>query len=138
MASLPPDSSARIASTGSALPEHCYDQSAIAAALRGLLRADGEVGNELAVLHRRVKVQRRHLALPLEQYAALDDFSKCNDAWIRCALELGQRAVQQALDRAGLRPRDVDALFFSTVTGLSRSEERRVGKECRSRWSPYH
>ena len=23
-------------------------------------------------------------------------------------------------------------------TYLSRSEERRVGKECRSRWSPYH
>ena len=22
--------------------------------------------------------------------------------------------------------------------GKSRSEERRVGKECRSRWSPYH
>ena len=22
--------------------------------------------------------------------------------------------------------------------GLQRSEERRVGKECRSRWSPYH
>ena len=22
--------------------------------------------------------------------------------------------------------------------GMSRSEERRVGKECRSRWSPYH
>src|SRR2546422_7210374 len=24
------------------------------------------------------------------------------------------------------------------VTGIRRSEERRVGKECRSRWSPYH
>src|SRR2546422_813856 len=24
------------------------------------------------------------------------------------------------------------------VTGSVRSEERRVGKECRSRWSPYH
>ena len=23
-------------------------------------------------------------------------------------------------------------------SGYSRSEERRVGKECRSRWSPYH
>ena len=22
--------------------------------------------------------------------------------------------------------------------GYARSEERRVGKECRSRWSPYH
>src|SRR6266540_6245556 len=25
-----------------------------------------------------------------------------------------------------------------TFCGLNRSEERRVGKECRSRWSPYH
>ena len=24
------------------------------------------------------------------------------------------------------------------VINLTRSEERRVGKECRSRWSPYH
>ena len=24
------------------------------------------------------------------------------------------------------------------VVAASRSEERRVGKECRSRWSPYH
>src|SRR5579859_1213937 len=25
-----------------------------------------------------------------------------------------------------------------TVANMDRSEERRVGKECRSRWSPYH
>ena len=25
-----------------------------------------------------------------------------------------------------------------TTGNLDRSEERRVGKECRSRWSPYH
>ena len=25
-----------------------------------------------------------------------------------------------------------------TYYGVWRSEERRVGKECRSRWSPYH
>ena len=27
---------------------------------------------------------------------------------------------------------------FSSLAILTRSEERRVGKECRSRWSPYH
>src|SRR3712207_8348322 len=27
---------------------------------------------------------------------------------------------------------------FSSALLLYRSEERRVGKECRSRWSPYH
>ena len=34
-----------------------------------------------------------------------------------------------------------DVLFMDEVRGAvhsSRSEERRVGKECRSRWSPYH
>ena len=30
------------------------------------------------------------------------------------------------------------AVLGSAATGVGRSEERRVGKECRSRWSPYH
>ena len=30
------------------------------------------------------------------------------------------------------------ALFPTGRSGMYRSEERRVGKECRSRWSPYH
>ena len=29
-------------------------------------------------------------------------------------------------------------LSITMATGNARSEERRVGKECRSRWSPYH
>src|SRR5256885_4468666 len=29
-------------------------------------------------------------------------------------------------------------LGYTFYTGAVRSEERRVGKECRSRWSPYH
>ena len=36
---------------------------------------------------------------------------------------------------------EVNSLFavsLLTIAGYSRSEERRVGKECRSRWSPYH
>jgi len=33
-------------------------------------------------------------------------------------------------------PEKVNAAVFRTL--LERSEERRVGKECRSRWSPYH
>ena len=33
-------------------------------------------------------------------------------------------------------PRDVSRLLI--MGDETRSEERRVGKECRSRWSPYH
>ena len=31
-----------------------------------------------------------------------------------------------------------DRISEFTLLFLARSEERRVGKECRSRWSPYH
>ena len=30
------------------------------------------------------------------------------------------------------------AIYLNGMTHEERSEERRVGKECRSRWSPYH
>src|SRR5258708_36124073 len=33
---------------------------------------------------------------------------------------------------------DVIFAFFGFNESFQRSEERRVGKECRSRWSPYH
>ena len=35
-------------------------------------------------------------------------------------------------------PRDLWVKLPFAATALTRSEERRVGKECRSRWSPYH
>ena len=43
----------------------------------------------------------------------------------------------------GVFPRLLQGLWVTVwiagvSVGLSRSEERRVGKECRSRWSPYH
>ena len=34
------------------------------------------------------------------------------------------------------KAKDGDIVLYTGTTG--RSEERRVGKECRSRWSPYH
>src|SRR6266496_819695 len=33
---------------------------------------------------------------------------------------------------------DAEVDVVERLEGLDRSEERRVGKECRSRWSPYH
>ena len=42
-----------------------------------------------------------------------------------------------ARDHTEGRP-DVTALEYEAYETQVRSEERRVGKECRSRWSPYH
>src|SRR2546425_3318481 len=49
------------------------------------------------------------------------------DAW-RTVLSHGPK-LQEVSGRASL---------FHCIENVERSEERRVGKECRSRWSPYH
>ena len=57
---------------------------------------------------------------------------------------MGHRRAAQALRSAGvagaiLPDLPLDELDgWGTAAEAARSEERRVGKECRSRWSPYH
>ena len=67
-------------------------------------------------------------------------------AKLRYGLELAeQRLIEETARREGTlcygRP-DGKVVRISATELLklrqSRSEERRVGKECRSRWSPYH
>src|SRR2546422_10317342 len=51
-------------------------------------------------------------------------------------VDVSQQQVQLReirVARAGLQ-----GAFLGGVHAIERSEERRVGKECRSRWSPYH
>ena len=43
-----------------------------------------------------------------------------------------------ALIAGGAHAIETSLMGFAGLAALERSEERRVGKECRSRWSPYH
>ena len=62
------------------------------------------------------------------------------------AKELSKESVILVKGKINLRPKGTDnpRIFtgkielFSERLNILRSEERRVGKECRSRWSPYH
>ena len=51
--------------------------------------------------------------------------------------ELTER-VYQILEKVGLSREHATRYPQQFSGGQRRSEERRVGKECRSRWSPYH
>src|SRR6266404_7096755 len=52
-----------------------------------------------------------------------------------CALPIWCPPTRPQVERTR-RPRETAPVCFRRI--FRRSEERRVGKECRSRWSPYH
>src|SRR6516225_9596324 len=107
-----------VCSVGTALPPHWVDQESLIAIFRELWAREHFNLERIEELHRSVQVGGRYLALPLQEYLPLERFSERNDAFNRVSLDLGELAVQRALDGAGLRPRDVDHLFFVTVTGI--------------------
>ena len=109
----------RIAAVGSALPDHFYDQETLLAAFREQWAERYYNLGRLEKLHRNVLVGGRHLALPLEEYPKIETWGEANDHWIRVAEELGGKAVLTALDRAGLGVGEVDAFYFTTVTGIA-------------------
>ena len=52
------------------------------------------------------------------------------------ALALALQEAKAEIERLTSEYDDLRMLYEATIE--HRSEERRVGKECRSRWSPYH
>src|SRR3712207_9467555 len=72
-----------------------------------------------------------HDALPISAYLrAIKEVEKLTDdnSEVRLGIAIIRRALEEPVRQ------------IAANAGLegSRSEERRVGKECRSRWSPYH
>jgi len=109
----------QIASAASAFPKHYYSQKFLLEQLREYWGERLRNPQMLARLHRNVTVEGRHLALPYEKYYELKTWGCANDAWIQVAQELGEQALCQALQGAGLETNNLGALFFVSVTGIS-------------------
>ncbi|MFD5764777.1 type III polyketide synthase [Streptomyces sp. NPDC127049] len=114
-----PVTATTIAAVHTAVPPHRYAQDDLTEPIGDLCLAPGADRVLLRRLHAATGVRTRHLALPIERYAALGDFGRSNDAWIAAGTDLGAEAVSGALREAGLEPADVDLLVCNSVTGLA-------------------
>src|SRR5215472_14430896 len=112
----------RIASVATAYPPYRYPQSVITESLKGIRKNKSTESNESRLmdrLHSNCGVEFRHLMFPIDSYGRFSGFGETNDAWIEGAIKLGQEAITTALDRAGLNPTDISAIFFCSTTGLA-------------------
>jgi alkylresorcinol/alkylpyrone synthase len=109
----------RITSVGRALPANYYDQEQLLAALATLWAGRFHNPKRLEQIQRNTQVVGRHLALRAEEYETLRGFGAANAAFVRCGLELGERAIREALGAAEIGPGDVDAIFSLSITGVA-------------------
>jgi alkylresorcinol/alkylpyrone synthase len=112
-----------VAGVRAVLPGHVHRQEDITAQLgEVVLGRHAQRSEKVALLrrlHQAAGVRTRHLALPLERYADLGGFGASNDVFIEEGTHLGERAVREALDAAGLEPADVDMVMTTSVTGIA-------------------
>jgi len=71
-------------------------------------------------------------------YDALLEVSPDPDAELLAGYRVYESALEGILTPKQLATYAESIRHTQTVRVFDRSEERRVGKECRSRWSPYH
>jgi alkylresorcinol/alkylpyrone synthase len=109
----------RIASVASAMPEHRFSQDTITTALKGYWNGKLRRPELLEQFHSRVGVDHRHLAFPIERYTQFASWGESNAAWLEASEELGVRAIDAALDQAGMSRQDLNALFVVSITGIS-------------------
>ena len=109
----------RIAGVASAFPEHYYKQELLAEALKNDWRHRLPNPDILDRLDESMQVEGRYLVETIDYYENLKTWGQANDAWIRHALELGEKSLCQALHKAGIEPRDLSAIFVTSVTGIA-------------------
>jgi alkylresorcinol/alkylpyrone synthase len=109
----------KIAGVAGAFPKHYFSQEVLVAALKHYWGERLPKPEVLDRLHSRVEVRGRYMSLPLERYETLSTWGEANTAWIETAVEIGEQAIQSAVDRTNLTARDINALFVVSVTGIA-------------------
>ncbi len=110
----------RIAGVASAFPKYYHKQEVLVGALKNYWKDRLVQPGILDRLDESMKVDGRFTARPLDFYHnEMKTWGEANNVWIEVGLELGEKALCHALVGAGIEPRDLGAIFVTSVTGIA-------------------
>ncbi|MDQ2101279.1 type III polyketide synthase [Azospirillum isscasi] len=109
----------RILSLATALPPHRLDQDEVLSVARAVFAPRMRDFDRLVPVFANTGIETRHAVMPIGWYMEPRGWPERTAAFREGALALLEDAASQALARAGLGPRDVDAIVCASTTGIA-------------------
>ncbi|HET7479242.1 MAG TPA: 3-oxoacyl-[acyl-carrier-protein] synthase III C-terminal domain-containing protein [Rubrobacteraceae bacterium] len=109
----------KVLSVATALPPHHLGQGEVKDFARGMFSEVFRDIERLTPVFDNVQVESRYFCVPLEWFERDHTFPEKNALYVEHALSLSEKAARRAMDRAGVEPGEIGAIFFVSTTGLS-------------------
>ena len=110
----------RLLAIATAVPKHALGQSEVAQRARYVFGKAG-VGDldRMVAVFGNTGIDRRYSTVPVEWYERPHGWAERNALYLEHALALIDEAARKSLARAGLQPRDIDAVVTVSTTGIA-------------------
>jgi alkylresorcinol/alkylpyrone synthase len=109
----------RVLSAATAVPSCRVEQREVKELARQLFAGKFRDLDRLLPVFDNSQIESRHFCQPPEWFGREWSFPERNALYAEHALELSQKAARRCLDKAGVDPGEVGALFFVSTTGIS-------------------
>lgn len=115
----PSSANPSVLSVATALPPYRVSQGEMKEFARRMFSESGRDVERLLPVFDNSGVETRHFCVPLEWLDEMHTFPEKNALYVKNALELAEEASRTAMDRAGVAPEDIGAIFFFSTSGVS-------------------
>ncbi|MDP9454701.1 MAG: stilbene synthase [Actinomycetota bacterium] len=109
----------RVLSIATSVPRHRIPQETAKDFARAMFSEVYRDVERLLPVFDNVDIEARNFCVPPEWFYEDHTFPEKNRLYVENALDLSEKASRRALDRAGVEPGEVGAIFFVSTTGLS-------------------
>jgi len=107
-----------IASTATAVPQHAITREIVEARIGPVFSLSGRRLEAVLEIIANSRIDRRYSIFPVEYFVEPRPLEQISREYRDHSVCLGRRAARQALDRAGIEPREVDLIVTVSCTGF--------------------
>lgn len=110
---------AQIVSAGTALPPYRIEQREIQDFSKRMFEPNFSDIDRYLPIFENTEIKARYFSKPIEWFEKCHGLKEKNDAYIKMACDLGEKAVRDCLQGTGISLKEIDHFFFVSSTGIA-------------------